>query len=268
MKRRDLLAFVHIEKTAGTSMVHILRHCFFPVYADVRPLTHRKRIFQASDLRRYFRINPFLKVISGHSVVPWSGLEQCADISYITLLRNPISRYVSQFRYWQSHLGKSISIEQYLNREDSKNIQTKKIAGCEDIDRAIEFIGRKNFYIGLVEKFDEFLVELQTSFHPDGFRAIKIEKNINRIHNTAAQDIIDRYHDEIVDNNRLDITLYNKVKAKLEVKYGNRKHNVLDIPSCHYTPQLIADYVVRKSYLEPVSNWIRMQNGLDPEGSY
>lgn len=268
MKRRRLVAFVHIEKTAGTSMIHILRHNFFPGYVDVRPLSHGDQIFRESDLRKYLRINPFLKVIGGHSVVPSSGLERCAQMIYITLLRDPVKRYISQIRYWQSHLGKSLSIEDFLNREHSKNLQTKKIAGCADIDRAIEIIDRENFYVGIVERFDEFLLELQSAFRRDGFRAIKIERNINRTHSTAPQDIIDRYHDGIIDNNRLDISLYNHVKARIEVQYTGHKHDGIKIPSHQYTPKLLADYLVRKSYLEPVSNWIRTHNGLEAKGSY
>ena len=36
-QKNKILGFVHIEKTAGTSLIHILRHNFFMRYMDKEP---------------------------------------------------------------------------------------------------------------------------------------------------------------------------------------------------------------------------------------
>ncbi|HMU91316.1 MAG TPA: hypothetical protein PKC33_11515, partial [Pseudomonadales bacterium] len=71
----DLLAFVHIEKAAGTTFIHILRRNFFLRYLDVRPYgIESGGLFLSGDLRISTRILPGLKCFSGHAVTPYSDL--------------------------------------------------------------------------------------------------------------------------------------------------------------------------------------------------
>ena len=266
--KRELLAFVHIEKSAGTSIIHLLRHNYFPRYLDVRPLGHNERVFKGEDFLRYTNIAPWVKVIGGHSVVPWSDLESVANVRYITLLRNPVNRYVSQYRYWSSQLGKAISIDEYLSRKEVCNIQLKKIAGEENVDKAIDIISEKFLCIGVVELFDWFLVELQASKASQGFRGLHIEQNINKKHPIPADHLIEKYADDMIENNRLDIELYNYVLKSIEGRISRYSEDEQNIPKMKWSLQLFADYLYRKTYIEPVTGRIRAKNGLGKEGSY
>lgn len=268
MKKSDLLAFVHIEKSAGTSMIHLLRHNYFMRYLDVRPLDHGERIFKARDLQRYKNIVPWLTVVGGHSVVPWSDLESVANVRYIVLLRNPLKRYVSHYRYWNSHLRKEISMEEYLSREDPCNIQVKKLAGEENLDKAINIIGEKFSCVGVVEHFDRFLLDLQDKESGSGFRALHIEQNVNKKSSLSVDELIDQYGDEIVDNNRLDMDLYDFVLNGIEERAATLSGVGKKMPSMRRSPQLVSDYLLRKLYIEPITGWIRQKNGLERRGSY
>jgi hypothetical protein len=67
-KKNKITAFVHIEKAAGTTLNHILRHNFFLRYIDVRPFfKESKGLFLSKDLEVARRVLPGLSCISGHS---------------------------------------------------------------------------------------------------------------------------------------------------------------------------------------------------------
>jgi len=268
MKKRDLLAFVHIEKSAGTSMIHLLRHNYFLRYLDVRPLCHRERVFKAEDLRRYANIAPWLNAVGGHSVVPWSDLESVADVRYIALLRNPVDRYISQYRYWNSHLGKTISMDEYLSREGPRNIQVKKLAGEENLDKAIDMIEEKFVCVGVVEHFDSFLLDLQNKESATGFRALHIEQNVNKKNSVSADTLVTRHSDDIRENNGLDIELYNYVQKSMEERTSVNSGERQRLPGMRRSPQLMTDYLFRKLYIEPITGWIRRKHGLEKRGSY
>lgn len=268
MKKRDLLAFVHIEKSAGTSLIHLLRHNYFPGYMDVRPLRHREKIFRAEDLLRYVRLVPWLSAVGGHSVVPWSDLESVVNVRYIALLRDPVKRYVSQYRYWSSHLGKALSMDEYLSREGPRNLQVKKFAGEENLAKAIDVIGEKFLCVGVVEHFDRYLLDLQDRESDSGFRAMHMEQNVNLRNDLSENKLVEQYGDRIYENNKLDIQLYRKVLKDIEGRQSGNDSRAKQIPGMKSSPQLVIDYLFRKLYIEPVTGWIRESNGLEKRGSY
>lgn len=268
MKKMDLLAFVHIEKSAGTSMIHLLRHNYCLRYLDVRPLGHKEKIFKAEDLVGYIKLAPWLRAIGGHSVVPWSNLNAIANVRYVTLLRDPVKRYVSQYRYWNSHLGKSISMEEYLSKEGPRNIQVKKLAGEANLNRAMDNIDDKFACVGVVEHLDAFLRECQNSEMDNGFKALRIERNVNKHAAISADNIVDQYEDEIRENNRLDLELYEKILKNIEEQLMSEGNASSSIPDIKRSPQLAFDYIFRKFYVEPVTGWLRTRSGLEKSGSY
>ena len=268
MRRKELLAFVHIEKTAGTSMIHLLRHNYLLRYLDVRPLNHSGRVFKATDLELYLKLCPVLRAIGGHSVVPWSDLESVADVKYITLLRDPVRRYVSQYRYWLSHLGKDVTIEEYLGRQGPRNLQVKRLAGEENLEKAIETIEHKFLCVGVVEQFDSYLKELESILGSSQFSAFRIEENINRKNTTAADEIIEKYKDAIVECNQIDISLYRYVTKRIAAKNRSEITEDSGLGTRRRTAKLFLDYMFRKAYVEPVTGIIRRHHGLSPAGSF
>lgn len=279
---RELLAFVHIEKAAGTTLNHILRVNFAMRYCDVKPLSSAsKGIFRAEDMRKVMAINPAVKCISGHSIKPFVDLcEVIPRIRYITLLRQPVYRYISQYQYWIETLDKKLSFDQFMNLKSTFNFQTRKIAGTEDLCLAKDILAKRFFLVGIVEEFDQFLMLLKRKLEPFNFRAGYQLQNIGDKESTIRREItqnIDEYRDKIMEVNQLDTELYRYVREELipreKEQYGRGFENDLTAfrnSRKNYPANLVryADYLFRKCYYEPIFGFIRKLNGLPAKGSY
>ena len=277
-EHRKLLAFVHIEKAAGTTLNYLLRRNFFFRFIDVRPLHQKsKKIFRPEDLRTYLRINPLLRAISGHSVQPWTGLDQIyPGIEYVTVLRDPVKRYVSQFRYLVSIGNKPNDFQRFLSEDEFTNYQTKKLTGTEDLEAAKEMLATRMLEVGIVEEFDAFLLRLSKSLRPWHFDPRYRKRNITKPEKTKHFNL-SRYQDDVLERNRLDIELYDFVRTTLIPQLNQRYGASLeaDLETFRQANQrvqdgfrLYADYALRKAYYEPISNTIRRRNGLPAQGSY
>ncbi len=275
----DLLAFVHVEKAAGTTFIHILRHNYFLRYLDVRPFSARSQgVFTADDLRSSHKLLPGLSCIAGHSVKPFSDLnEQAPNIRYITILRDPVKRYLSQYQYWVERMGKSLSFEEFLDTEEVRNFQTRKIARSGEVDEAKQILSEKFFLVGFVEEFDEFLVLLRKKMLPTQFEIRYKQQNLGR-NRVPTSDLAERYADRILENNRLDMDLYTFVRKELFPvyisQYGEEFHRDVEefrrINSLGGVPMArrYLDYLVRRLYIGPITGIIRVMNGMPARGSY
>lgn len=164
-----MYAFVHIEKTAGTTLNNILRRALGTRHCDIRlPLAKRKNdcedhriCVDAADLRRVRRLYRNLRGIAGHNVKPYADLhEACPDIQFITVLRDPYSRFRSHFLNRAPGHTRA-ALDDWLAGGWTHNWQTKMIAGEPDGDKAIELIKTRFGFVGLTEKFDESLIMLR-----------------------------------------------------------------------------------------------------------
>lgn len=91
-----LVAFVHLEKAAGTTVAGALRAAHPFRYAYVRPIVGRGPVFATADLAWYRRLNPAISIVAGHAVKPHSDLADHVErVDYLTILRRPADRYVS-----------------------------------------------------------------------------------------------------------------------------------------------------------------------------
>jgi hypothetical protein len=272
------LAFVHIEKAAGTTLIHVLRRNYLFRYLDVRPLDRRSGgIFRPSDLRASLRINPFLRCIGGHAVVPYAGLERVRpDIRYITVLRDPVQRYISQYRYWRSHLGKEVSFEEYLDLDTPRDLQTKKICGGADAESAKAMLKERFYMVGIVEKLDLFLRSLARKLEPDHFNPYYETRNVTR--STKKDSEWGQAVDRIRANNENDIELYRFVVEELipaQCRELGLGPEAADAPvgfAGALGPadrvRAYLDWLQRKFYYIPVTSIWRMTHGLTGRGSY
>ncbi|HZD52499.1 MAG TPA: sulfotransferase family 2 domain-containing protein [Woeseiaceae bacterium] len=277
-RSKRLLAFCHIEKAAGTSLVHILRHLFFLQYADVRPMHSKENYyFTRRDLETVRAINPFLRAIGGHSLVPHGDLQSAvSELAFITQIRDPVRRAVSQYRYWVNQRIDVSGPDSFLQHPLSRNFQVKKLAGCEDLDRAKQLLRRHFLLAGTVERFNEFLVLLAGKLRLPLELFTYRRRNVNPVPNTLP--VSDEFVEGLRRRNQLDQELYDWVSGELFDGYVAQhpgdfgadlsRFNELQGESREPRIKPIIDFAYRSAWLTPVSGWIRVSNGLPYRGSY
>ena len=83
------------------------------------------------------------------------------------MFRDPVARYISQFRYWRANLGVDISFDKFLEKESTHNFQTKKIDSSGRAGTAIPVLEDRFVTIGVQENIDPFVRELSDHFDKD-----------------------------------------------------------------------------------------------------
>ncbi len=274
-----MFAFVHIEKTAGTSFIHILRHNYFLRYLDVRPFSDSSNgLFTTADLKTSLKINPFLSAMAGHSLVAYTNLEeQTPDIQYVTLLRDPVKRYISQYRHWVEKKKINISIEEFLEKREFWNFQTKKISGEADLSVAKNILKNKFLLVGTVESFDGFLILLKNKLQDMNFDPRYRQQNLAK-KKVAPESFTPEILAKIKEINAIDVELYNYVTGQLYPGYISEYSEKFSTDLAHFkvlntrtSPAMFRryiDYAFRKIYCEPVTNLVRKLNGKSAKGSY
>lgn len=223
-----MLVFIHINKTAGSTVRYILRSSYGLRHCDVEPW-HSARDdppFSTSDLRRLRRLYPELASIAGHRLTGYVDLrEQGTDFAYFTILRDPLKLCASRFQYHIDHRKKKhLVFEEWIQRDWLRNAQTQRIAGTQDVDDAIRMIGARGMFVGLTERFDESLVMLKALRARDlniAYSPVNVAKRDSIASRLLADD---RTRQALVDANRSDLALYEYVTRELypsfEREYG------------------------------------------------
>jgi Galactose-3-O-sulfotransferase len=183
------IIFLHIGKTAGSTMRQVLRRQFSPSQVMVvrSPVRNPRRLRREDTLEHFAtlpepeRLRP--RLILGHTIF---GLHELVPrpCTYITLLRDPIALVVSQYHYvrrtpghWLYDTAQSMSLEQYIRSGVSlemDNSQTRALSGdvsteyghCtpEMLATATRHIEGHFRLVGMTERFDETLVLLGSAF--------------------------------------------------------------------------------------------------------
>ncbi len=276
--QRDILAFCHIEKAAGTSLIHVLRQLFGTSYIDVRPISRgRHSFFDRADFELYDSLVPKIGCIGGHSVVPHSNLlDADANFRFLTLFREPISRVVSHYKFWVQRMGSGYSPDEFLRHPVANNFQVRKIAGSNDLEAATRIIRERFLMVGTIEDFDAFLVLL------NGMLDMPINKLLYRSRNIASQSqslqLPRGFQAQIEGLNDLDCRLYAWVRNELVPEYIQQYGASFDDDLLEFKELLndsdmvpaaaIPSLIMRRAYVRPLTGLIRLWNGMPYSGSY
>jgi len=225
-KDREALIFLHIPKTAGTTLNRIIEAQYSP-FAIYTIDPHRfrataERLKELSEKRRRR-----LRVVRGHL---YYGLHQCLPqgASYITMLRDPVARVLSAYHFvlrrplnplHRKMKKERLTVEDCLQLFPNRhNLQCKLIAGVKNpefnderlLELAKDNLTRSFSVVGISERFEESLVLMAKTFGWDirFYENRKVAKHRPATESHLAELI--RAH------NRLDVELYEFGKKLFE----------------------------------------------------
>jgi len=232
-----MLVFIHINKTAGSTVRYILRSTFGINHCEVEPW-HAQWTdppFSTQDLQRLRKLYPHLESIGGHRVTGYVDLqENGAQLKYFTFMRDPLKTCASRFQYnIQYRKKKNLVFEEWIQKEWTRNHQTKMIAGVPDVNKAIRIIQDKNIFVGLTERFDESMVLLK-ALVADNLNISYKPVNVAR-KNALAERLLstESTRQMLIEANQTDLELYNFITKELyptfQREYGpNLERDVVD----------------------------------------
>ena len=232
-----MLVFIHINKTAGSTVRYILRSTFGINHCEVEPW-HAQWTdppFSTQDLQRLRKLYPHLESIGGHRVTGYVDLqENGAQLKYFTFMRDPLKTCASRFQYnIQYRKKKNLVFEEWIQKEWTRNHQTKMIVGVPDVNKAIRIIRDKNIFVGLTERFDESMVLLK-ALVADNLNISYKPVNVAR-KNALAERLLstESTRQMLIEANQADLELYNFIKKELypafQREYGpNLERDVVD----------------------------------------
>ncbi len=217
-----MLVFIHLNKTGGSTINHILRSTYGAGHCAVQPWQSEWKgpEFSNADLQRLRKLYPHLKSISGHRVVGYEDLaDNGAGLNYFTIMRDPLKASASSFQHKVQISGKSESFEEWIQQDWTRNRQTKMIAGLEDVDEAIKVIERKNIFVGLTEHFDESIILLKALVAGDlniSYRRVNVAPSTSIAQNLLATP---RTRQILEEAHKVDLELWNHVRTEIFPAY-------------------------------------------------
>jgi hypothetical protein len=228
----ERLIFLHVPKTSGTTMRHILEAQYgadklYCIYENNRPFHTRTEFAQLStEAKRRFR------VYMGHLDY---GLHRQLPVPtrYCAFMRNPVTRVISYYHHVMSHnphYKKSrASLLKFLSSRDPQvdNHQTRLLSGvspkfglCTEqmLWTAIENVDTDFVLVGLTERFDESLLLLGKLLAWADWSAPRYEAQNVSINKPAETYYSDQEINAVKHHNRFDIILYSYVERLLQDK--------------------------------------------------
>ncbi len=174
---RPRICFIHMPKCAGTSIINALRH-HYPRRNIRRLQTAPARAAAAtlnqgldfrSNILAYHLSEPDAELVFGHYQVTPEIVAAHPEFDFVTILREPVSRFISNYRYswtrpeWRDMLS-GRDIEAFLDGDEAKSfgynylrfLGAKHPQTADGIKQAVALLSRFAL-VGQVERMDVFL---------------------------------------------------------------------------------------------------------------
>jgi hypothetical protein len=245
---REALIFLHIPKTAGTTLNRIIEWQYSP-FAIFTMDPHRIRATAERFKRLPEARRRRLQVVRGHL---FYGIHEFLPqgATYITMLRDPVARLLSSYYFvlrrplnplHRKLKKEGLSIADCLRLfPDRNNTQCRFIAGVKDTtigDERLLEIAKENLtksfsVVGICERFEESLILISETF---GW-AISTYEN-HKVAKTRPA-VESKLADLIREHNRLDVELYEFGKTLFEQSLHKNENAVREgLATLHGLPR-------------------------------
>lgn len=238
LDHNGLVAFVHIPKTAGTTLNSILAHEYSPdeTYEIMmrgmslsvpKPMIMPRPVISFSKLRRLksaIKHRQTLRLIRGHFDLSLSKLLP-PDTRFFTLLRDPVERAISHYYHYRRRtidpihpLAMRSTLAEWVSScglVEMDNGQTRRLAGEINLpwgrvtrhmlDRAKSNLVSNFAVVGLTERFEESLILLHRAFNWPLYRITAENIGVSR---PPRAEVSEQALKVIEDCNRFDLDLY------------------------------------------------------------
>lgn len=199
------MLFVHIPKTAGTSLRHGVAEFlgkerlvldYGPKQAATSDLVQRwcYRESKPENFRTAFDIQG-KKFLSGHiCLADYVGGFDLDNVA--VFLRDPIQRVISEYRHYVRHYGYEGSLVEFAETSAFQNKQARALAGV-----SIQRLG----VVGLAERYEESLARLNAHF---GWQVPSRNVNMGRKQLSEPYQVDRATRRVLEQSNPLDVALY------------------------------------------------------------
>jgi hypothetical protein len=249
------LFFTHVQKAGGTTVEVILRRHFGVRHVQVNPRLGWR--YGASDFRFDRRMNPLARSYASHWLRPFVDFGTYDDrIMWVTMLREPIARFLSHYQYAVERMGRRKSFVDWMRNPRQHDWQTRLLAGRADADAAFQILSERYRCVGLLERFDESLLLMRARI---GLPQLRV--NYTRPVNAAqshrfkeqTREAFEAHRDECLEYNGQDVRLYERVAAELfpaqVATYGAERLGREALTEFRESPDSPADRVRNLSYI-------------------